>query len=64
MPKGGGQSRNTSALDLPVRKKEKGTSLAVQGLRLHAAHVGGVGSFPGWETEILYAMQRGQNVRT
>ena len=56
-----------SALDLgfSARKKIKikGTSLAIQGLRLHAAHEGGVGSIPGWETEVPYAMQHGQNVR-
>ena len=37
-----------------------GTSLVVQWLRLHASNAGGVGSVPGWGTEIPYAMGYGK----
>ena len=33
---------------------ERGTSLAVQWLRLHASIAGGAGLTPGWATKILY----------
>ena len=34
-----------------------GTSLKVQWLRLCASNTGVVGSIPGWETKIPYALQ-------
>ena len=37
-----------------------GASLAVQGLRLHTSNTRGVGSIPGWGTEMPHATQQGQ----
>lgn len=39
------------------------TALVVQSLRLCASSTGGVGSIPGWGTEILYALWLGQNLK-
>ena len=41
-------------------KKEAGTSLVVQWLRLSAFTAGGTGSIPGWGTKIPHAVQRDQ----
>ena len=37
-------------------KKERGTSLAVQWLRLQASTAGGIDSIPSWGTKILFAV--------
>ena len=36
------------------KRKYKGTSLAVQWLRLRVFNAGGEGLIPGWETKILH----------
>ena len=43
-----------------ITKKNWGTSLAVQWLRLHASTAGGAGSIPGGGTKILHAVWCGQ----
>ena len=40
-----------------------GTSLAVQGLRLHASNAGGTGSIPGQGTKIPHAKQHSQKTK-
>ena len=54
-----------SALKWFKRKNVEGTSLAVQGLRLHTSNEGSKGSIPGWGTRILIlqAAHRGQKMR-
>ena len=42
-------------------KQKPGTSLVVQCLRLHACNAGCLGSIPGQQTKIPYAVQCGQN---
>ena len=42
------------------RKKQAGTSLVVQWLRLRAFNAEGTGSIPGGRTKILYAVWRGK----
>ena len=43
-----------------LRKRKKGTSLAVQWLRICASTAGGTGSVPGWGTKIPHAARCGQ----
>ena len=43
-----------------IRKDTRGTSLAVQWLRLHTSSAGGMGSIPGRGTKIPHAVQGGQ----
>ena len=43
-----------------VEKQCRGTSLAVQWLRLRAPNAGGTGSIPGWGTKIPHVAQSGQ----
>ena len=38
--------------------------MVVQWLRLHASSTGGMGSIPGWETEIPHAGQFNQKIKT
>ena len=47
-----------------IRKNKKGTSLAVQWLRLCNSTAGGTGSIPGWGTNILHshAVQWGKKI--
>ena len=43
--------------------KKLKTSLVVQGLRLHVANAGDVGSIPSWKTKSSHAIQRGQEIK-
>ena len=43
-----------------LKRDRTGSSLSVQRLRLYASTAGGVGSIPGWRTNLPYALQCGQ----
>ena len=45
----------------PQKTRITGTSLAVQGLRLHASNAEGMGLIPGQGTKIPHALRQGQN---
>ena len=46
-----------------IFKKQQGTSLVVQWLRLYTSKAGGTGLIPGWGTKIPYAMWHGQKIK-
>ena len=43
-----------------LKYEHLGTSLVIQWFRLHASNAGGVGSIPGWGTNIPHAVEHGQ----
>ena len=52
-------SENLGLRRKPKNKYNKGTSLGVQWLRLHASTAGGPGLIPGGGTEIPHATRQG-----
>ena len=54
---------NQVTFTLKLKKKDSGTSLAVQWLRCHTSNAGSLGSNPSQRTKIPYAMQKRKKKR-
>ena len=52
-----GITKSRTRLSDWLTETPKGTSLVVQGLRLHASNAGGVGSISGWGRKIPHALR-------